>query len=243
MLDIIRSISIKYYLFTIIFLGICFVIYQKRLVLYANFMSNIKEQRTVSQVIDDLSEKIEPVYQGFLSKTNTSSPPDAIILLAFKEEKTLEMWFSVDSTLTKVATYPILGASGISGPKLKEGDKQVPEGFYHIEALNPNSLFYLSLRLNYPNAFDLKIAAIEGRDNPGSDIYIHGKTSSVGCLAMGDKVIEEIFYTVAKTGKEKVKVIISPYDFRTTSEIEVPKTAWIKDLYQELHTYLQGFNL
>lgn len=239
---IIRSKSIKFYLFAIVFLGICLVFYQKRLVLYAYFMSNIKEQRTVSQVVDDLNEKIEPVYQGLLTKANTSSPPDSIILLAFKEEKTLEMWFSVDSIFTKVATYPILGASGFTGPKLKEGDKQVPEGFYHIEALNPNSLFYLSLRLNYPNPFDLKMAAIERRENPGSDIYIHGKTSSIGCLAMGDDVIEQIFYTIAKTGKEKVKVVISPYDFRTASEIEVPKTAWVKDLYQELQTYLQGFN-
>ena len=203
-------------------------------------MSNIKEQRTVAQVVDDLTEKIEPIYQGFLSKANTTNPPDSIILLAFKEEKSLEMWFSVDSILTKVATYPILGASGTAGPKLKEGDKQVPEGFYQIEALNPNSLFYLSMRLNYPNPLDLKMANIEGRQNPGSDIYIHGKTSSVGCLAMGDDVIEQIFYTVAKSGKEKVKIVIAPYDFRTRKDIKLPKTAWVKDLYQDLDAYL-GF--
>lgn len=205
-------------------------------------MSNIKEQKTVAQVVDDLTEKIEPIYQEFLSKANTTNPPDSIILLAFKEEKSLEMWFSVDSFLTKVATYPILGASGTAGPKLTEGDKQVPEGFYQIEALNPNSLFYLSLRLNYPNPFDLKMANIEGRENPGSDIYIHGKTSSVGCLAMGDDVIEQIFYTVAKSGKEKVKVVIAPYDLRTRKEIDIPKTAWVKDLYKELDVYLQRFN-
>ena len=238
---IIRSKAIKFFLLAVVLLGICFVIYQKRLVIYAYFMSNIKEQKTVSQVLDDLTEKIEPIYQGFLSKSNTTNPPDSIILLAFKEEKTLEMWFSSDSILTKVATYPILGASGTVGPKLKEGDKQVPEGFYQIEALNPNSLFYLSLRLNYPNLFDLKMANIEGRENPGSDIYIHGKTSSVGCLAMGDEVIEEIFYTITKTGKEKVKVVIAPHDFRIRKDIEIPKTTWAKDLYQELNEYLHRF--
>lgn len=197
-------------------------------------MSNIKEQRTVSQVIDDLSEKIEPIYQGFLKNSNLTNAPDSIILLAFKEEKTLEMWFLSDDKRLKVATYPILGASGIAGPKLKEGDKQVPEGFYKLEALNPNSLFYLSLRLNYPNPFDLEMAEKEGRQNPGSDIYIHGKTASVGCLAMGDEVIEELFYMVAKVGKEKVKVIISPHDFRlkpfeTSHEID-----WLAGLYDAL---------
>ncbi len=201
-------------------------------------MSNIKEQRTVSQVQASLLDKVEPIYEGFLSAAEISDQPDSIILLAFKKEKVLEMWFSKSERFVKVATYPILGASGTSGPKLQEGDKQIPEGFYVIEGLNPNSLFYLSLRLNYPNTFDLKMADVEGRANPGSDIYIHGKESSVGCLAMGDEAIEEIFYIIAKVGKEKVKVVISPYDLRLKKDFELHEIPWITKLYQDLNIYL-----
>ena len=204
-------------------------------------MSNINEQRTVSQVQASLLDKVEPIYEGFLSAAEISDQPDSIILLAFKKEKVLEMWFSKSERFVKVATYPILGASGTSGPKLQEGDKQIPEGFYVIEGLNPNSLFYLSLRLNYPNTFDLKMADAEGRANPGSDIYIHGKESSVGCLAMGDEAIEEIFYLVAKVGIEKVKVVISPYDLRLKTDFELHEIPWITKLYKDLNIYLNNF--
>jgi len=204
-------------------------------------MSNINEQRTVSQVQASLLDKVKPIYEGFLSAAEISDQPDSIILLAFKKEKVLEMWFSKSERFVKVATYPILGASGTSGPKLQEGDKQIPEGFYVIEGLNPNSLFYLSLRLNYPNTFDVKMANAEGRANPGSDIYIHGKKSSVGCLAMGDEAIEEIFYLVAKVGIEKVKVVISPYDLRLKKDFELHEIPWITKLYKDLNIYLNNF--
>ena len=69
--------------------------------------------------------------------------------------------------------YPILAASGVLGPKLREGDKQVPEGIYGAEALNPNSKFHLSIRLNYPNTFDRRMAQSDGRTQLGGDIMIH----------------------------------------------------------------------
>lgn len=204
-------------------------------------MSIVKENRTIIQVQTSLLEKIEPKYQGFLTCTNISKAPDSVVLLAFKKEKILEMWFSNSENYVKVATYPILGASGDLGPKLKEGDKQVPEGFYSIEGINPYSLFYLSLRLNYPNPFDLMMAKLEGRSNPGSHIYIHGDESSKGCLAMGDNNIEEIFYTVVKVGKEKVKVVISPYDFRISNEDKLPNIQWVAKLYNDLNIFLTNF--
>ncbi|NJN46820.1 MAG: L,D-transpeptidase family protein [Candidatus Competibacteraceae bacterium] len=89
--------------------------------------------------------------------------------------------------------YPVLAASGTLGPKLCEGDRQVPEGIYRIKSLNPNSAYHLSLELDYPNAFDLRQAERDGRNNPGSAICIHGKAVSVGCLAMGDTAIEELY--------------------------------------------------
>ena len=80
--------------------------------------------------------------------------------------------------------------------------------------MNPNSLFHLSLRVNYPNPFDKAIAKKEGRVGLGSDIFIHGNTGSVGCLAMGDEVAEDLFVLSAETGFNNIKVILSPIDFR-----------------------------
>ena len=76
--------------------------------------------------------------------------------------------------------------SGRLGPKLKEGDRQVPEGLYRVESLNPNSRYHLSLRVNYPNEQDKSYGRLDGRNNLGTDIMIHGKDCSIGCLAMGD---------------------------------------------------------
>lgn len=100
--------------------------------------------------------------------------------------------------------------SGTSGPKLQEGDRQIPEGFYRTVALNPNSAYYLSIKINYPNAQDKIRSQALGISDFGSDIYIHGKDASIGCIAIGDDAIEQLFYVVHRCGLEHVEVLISP---------------------------------
>jgi murein L,D-transpeptidase YafK len=73
------------------------------------------------------------------------------------------------------------------------------------------------MKLNYPNSFDLQHAGREDRTKPGSNIFIHGRTASIGCLAMGDPAIEELFVLVQKVGHEHVLVLISPHDARKRS--------------------------
>ena len=110
-------------------------------------------------------------------QAEVAMPPEQVTLLALKEEKRLEIYAADDSNGPRfVLSYPILAASGIRGPKLREGDKQVPEGFYRIELLNPNSRYHLSLRVNYPNPADIEQAGRDGRDLSmlGGDIMIHG---------------------------------------------------------------------
>ena len=114
-------------------------------------------------------------------------PAREIYLRAFKFEGQLELWArpANDHALFHlVHTYPIQCASGRLGPKRREGDGQVPEGFYFVERFNPRSLFHLSLGLNYPNASDRLLTTNPAQ--PGSDVFIHGNAVSVGCLAMGD---------------------------------------------------------
>jgi murein L,D-transpeptidase YafK len=131
-------------------------------------------------------------------------------------------------------------ASGALGPKLREGDEQVPEGVYRITGLNPNSQYHLSLRVDYPNAADRERARAEGRDDLGGDIMIHGRAVSVGCLAMGDSAAEELFVLAAETGLPKLRVILSPLDFRRRAlpRSLVPARPWVPALYDEIRAEL-----
>jgi murein L,D-transpeptidase YafK len=137
-----------------------------------------------------------------------------VTLIALKQEKKLELWARDSGEFRFIRNYNIQAASGVAGPKLRQGDKQVPEGIYRIAGLNPNSHYHLSMKINYPNEFDLFHAGQEGRIAPGSDIFIHGKAVSIGCLAMGDEVIDELFVLTAQVGAENVKVVIAPHDLR-----------------------------
>ncbi|MGZ8916502.1 MAG: L,D-transpeptidase family protein [Methylobacter sp.] len=162
-----------------------------------------------------------------------SYPPREVIFIALKREKKLELWARDSGEFRFIRDYYIQAASGVAGPKLRQGDRQVPEGIYRIAGLNPNSHYHLSMKINYPNEFDLFHAWQEGRADPGSDIFIHGKTASIGCLAMGDEAIEELFVLTALVGAENVKVVIAPHDPRVyplkVDSEELPE--WTPELY------------
>lgn len=137
---------------------------------------------------------------------------DPVFLRAFKEEEELEMWIRNRSTgkYDLFRTWRIAAMCGKLGPKLAEGDGQVPEGFYHVppRAMNPNSNYHLAFNIGYPNEYDRQ----HGRD--GSFIMIHGSTVSIGCLAMTDEKIEEI-YTLCDAahtnGQEFFRVHLFPF--------------------------------
>ena len=141
-------------------------------------------------------------------------PPRRVTLVGLKAERTLQVWVSGDNgKWTHLCDYPIVGMSGVLGPKLKEGDMQVPEWLYRVESLNPNSLYHLALRVNYPNSQDRLWGKQDGRSELGSDIMIHEKACSIGCLAMGDEAAEDLFVLAAETGVDNVSIILSPVDF------------------------------
>ena len=172
-------------------------------------------------------------------------PPKRVTLVGLKHEKQLEVWVSDgQSPLQHLKTYPILGASGTLGPKLREGDRQVPEGVYRIESLNPNSLYHVALRVNYPNAFDKARGALDGRPNLGGDIMVHGKTCSIGCLAMGDAAAEELFCLAADVGLQNITIILSPVDLRVR---DLPPeltggVPWAPVLYSRVKLALAALN-
>jgi murein L,D-transpeptidase YafK len=133
-----------------------------------------------------------------------------VVLRIFKLDSELELWVEKDGRFVRFATYPICLWSGRLGPKLKEGDKQAPEGFYTVasEQLNPNSRWHRAFNLGYPNAFD------EAQGRYGSFLMVHGGCSSIGCYAMTDPVVDELwqFVTAAlEQGQARVPVHVFPF--------------------------------
>lgn len=170
-------------------------------------------------------------------------PPSSLVMVGVKDRRQLQLYApDAGGTMRFIRAYPILGMSGQQGPKLREGDMQVPEGVYGIESLNPKSAFHLALRVSYPNAFDRAMARRDRRTALGGDIMIHGGNASTGCLAMGNPAAEDLFVLTADTGPRQITVIISPVDFRTTP-FATPTPTWTRDLYADLKGRLQALPL
>ena len=198
-------------------------------------------RKTVSERVAEFGAAVHDRLDGHFREIGVAYPPARLVFLGLKTERLLEVWAANpggDYRLLK--TYPILGASGSIGPKLAEGDRQVPEGLYKIESLNPNSLYHLSLRIDYPNAFDREMGKIDRRTDLGCDIMIHGGTGSIGCLAMGDEAAEDLFILAAETGIGNINVILSPVDFRIRElppgESQPPE--WIAGVYANIRKEL-----
>ena len=137
-----------------------------------------------------------------------SSP---IFVRIFKEESELEVWKQrADGRFYHVKSYPICNWSGDLGPKVRQGDKQAPEGFYAVprQQMNPNSQFHLAFNLGYPNAYD------KAHGRTGDFLMVHGKCRSAGCYAMTDALIEEIYALARESfigGQEAIPVHAFPF--------------------------------
>lgn len=162
-------------------------------------------------------------------------------MLGLKQEKQLEIYARKNGKWAWIRTLPVLKGSGVLGPKLRQGDYQVPEGFYPLESFNPNSSYHLSLRVGYPSDEDKRIAAHEGRgdDNLGGDIMIHGGAASIGCLAMGDEAAEDLFVLAADVSRPKVQVVLSPLDFRASKlPADATRPPWLRARYAKLEAFV-----
>jgi len=194
----------------------------------------------LEQYEDQAKQRLLPLFQ----KVKVEYPPAWMGIVAIKDKKQLEVWVaSENGDRVLLRDYPILASSGGAGPKLREGDYQVPEGVYKVEALNPNSMYHLSLRVNYPNKYDRQKAKDENRTNLGGDIMIHGNQVSIGCLAMGDEAIEEIFVMAANIWPSHIPIVISPVDFRKDETVQEGGTtvSWIPSLYQTIQETLEEY--
>src|SRR6266542_3867493 len=141
----------------------------------AGFWGRTITRNTVADRLRQYGDVARARQKPHFLRAQVAYPPKQLLLLGLKDERRLLVYAAgADGAFRFVRTYQVRAASGHLGPKLREGDQQVPEGLYRVEALNPNSRFHLSLRLDYPNAFDRQTAKRDGRTNLGGDIMIHG---------------------------------------------------------------------
>lgn len=170
----------------------------------------------------------------FLSGAVRRQGGKSCVLRAVKEDSVLELWVKPDKAECYMLAkrYPIAAWSGKLGPKEKEGDRQTPEGFYEVEpsGLNPRSNYHLSFNIGYPNAYDRSL------NRTGSFIMVHGRDVSIGCLAMTDSGIEEIYTMVEQAlvhGQKNVPVQIYPFvptPARLSEEKDSPHAAFWADM-------------
>jgi murein L,D-transpeptidase YafK len=169
-----------------------------------------------SQRLADARGRLQPQLGTELS-TRGFKLGDAAFIRIFKESDEFELWLQPDPSkpFRRFSNYRIALYSGVLGPKTKEGDMQAPEGFYSVakSQLNPASSYHLAFNVGYPNAYDRSLK------RTGSLIMVHGSNVSIGCFAMTDPLIEEIYLIVEaalNNGQERVPVHVFP--FRMTDE-------------------------
>lgn len=205
-------------------------------------LNKVRGYKTVEERQHEYGPAARARLMPYFAKAGVDYPPQALIFVGLKQEEQLQIYAAgADERMRFVRAYPIQAASGEAGPKLREGDGQVPEGIYPIESLNPNSQFHLSLRIGYPNAWDRAQAEHEGRTQLGGDIMIRGGAASVGCLAMGDEAAEDLFILAADTGAQNITVVLSPVDFRAGKAVPVQQTRpWVDSLYATIQARLRA---
>jgi murein L,D-transpeptidase YafK len=156
-------------------------------------------------------EAREAALMADFEKLGLAWPPRRIFLRVHKHERRLEVWAgAARGPLKRVRDYEVCAASGELGPKRQQGDEQVPEGFYFVDRFNPSSNFHLSLGLDYPNQAD-RVHGVKGR--LGGDIFVHGSCVSIGCVAITDAPIEELYVLAVEArdaGQARVPVHVFP---------------------------------
>ncbi|MCB9948271.1 MAG: hypothetical protein H6842_10640 [Rhodospirillaceae bacterium] len=212
--------------------------------LASRIRARLRRPRSVGDAVAAYGPEARARLRPGFAAAGAAYPPAAVTLIGLKAERRIEVWAPGPSGRpVRVAAYGVVAASGGPGPKLREGDRQVPEGFYPVTALNPNSSFHLSLRVGYPSDEDRELAAVDGRTDLGGDIMIHGAGGSVGCLALTNRAIEEVFVLAADTGIAAMQVILAPRDLRGRAVPAVPDgaPAWTADRYARLHAAMAAF--
>jgi murein L,D-transpeptidase YafK len=191
-------------------------------------------------------EKKWPVLKALLTSKNLQTDKFDLYLRAFKQDGLLEVWAKnkTDKQYQLLKTFPVCATSGALGPKRKQGDGQVPEGFYEIAAFQPHSNYHLALKVGYPNKSDRLKAT--GSD-PGGDIMIHGNCVTIGCIPIQNEPIEEL-YVLCVEAKNRNSILytdIYPFKFneKNTTAINLNQNSETVLLWNSLKKAYDHFEL
>lgn len=205
---------------------------------------SFKEDQFKNGRVENAFKEKQEVIQSYLVAKNLDIETMEIFIRAFKKEKKLEVWGrdSLHKEFVFLKEYRICRTSGQAGPKRKQGDGQIPEGFYYIDRFNPWSQFHLSLGLNYPNKSD-KI--LSDKNRPGGDIFIHGSCVTIGCLPMTNDKIKEIYILAVEAmnnGQQYIPVHIFPVKMDGDKYLElIEKYAGDEDLLEFWRNLEEGY--
>jgi murein L,D-transpeptidase YafK len=173
-----------------------------------SFMQRQLSYRNVQSARIDVKHTLAAMFRA----RGLAFPPSDVFLRAFKQEQVVELWARShpDAAYTHLRSYPMCVMPGRLGPKQREGDFQLPEGFYFIEVFNPQSRYNLSLGLDYPNPADRLRGGVEPL---GGDIFIHGGCASEGCIPLDDRSMQEVYWLAVEAraaGQRRIPVHIFP---------------------------------
>ena len=196
-----------------------------------------------SQSFQPTSEQRHETSWRKTAKKQGVSPGAPVFIRIFKEESVLELWLRGTTDYRLVKVFPICKYSGSLGPKQKEGDRQAPEGFYEVKTgqLNPNSNYHLAFNIGYPNVYD------QAHQRTGSYIMVHGDCVSIGCFAMTDPGIDEIYAAIAEaldSGQKAVPVHVFPFRMTAAAMTKYSDSKWFSfwsnlregyDLFEQSH--------
>ncbi|MET6997953.1 L,D-transpeptidase family protein [Chitinophaga defluvii] len=192
--------------------------------------SFLDNQKLFPKVGEAYREKEDLLKKEF-EKKGLTYPAKYIFIRSFKLDSEMEVWVknNVADTFRLFKSYRVCTLSGKMGPKRKEGDRQVPEGFYYINDFNPNSNYHLSLGINYPNFSD-KI--LSDQKKPGGEIYIHGSCITIGCIPLTDEFINEVYILAVNAknaGQDFIPVHVFPVKFGNTRSLDYLGTVSLTD--------------
>lgn len=212
----------NFFIFTVLACSVSFTVTAQSQASFRTGSSTafIDYQRSFPRASESLKRKEDTLRKQFAAK-NLTWPANYIYVRSFKYDSQLEVWVKneVNEQFKLFKTYKVCALAGTLGPKRMEGDYQVPEGFYYINEFNPNSTYYLSLGINYPNESDKVLSDLY---RPGSSIYIHGSCVTVGCIPITDQQIDELYILAAyakNQGQDYIPVHIFPVRFNVPKSV------------------------
>jgi murein L,D-transpeptidase YafK len=187
--------------------------------------SSVQDQPLVTEKVETILARVNPrIEEELADKGFRLGAP--VFIRIFKLPAQLEMWLGKNGRYELFRSYPICDFSGYPGPKRHEGDWQSPEGFYSVSAeqMNPRSSYHLSFNIGYPNEYD------KLRNHSGSNIMVHGDCSSMGCFAMNDYRMEEIYilaHVALSNGQQSFAVHVFPFKMTVDNMNRFQSSPWI----------------